>query len=163
MLNVNKYSIGATAAIITSMGLIAGLTQGANAKISIVTGLLIIAIADNISDSFSIHIYKEAEGATKQEINSSTFGNFTIRLFLALTFVFIVLFFSPFSALIISSVYGLILLAILSFLISKHKDTNPLGEMIWHLLIALLVVAGSKLLGYVILHQLSPILKSCGL
>ena len=158
MLNINKFSIGATAAIITSMGLIAGLTQGVDAKTSIITGLLIIAVADNISDSFSVHVYKESEGASRKEINSSTFGNFTVRLILALTFVLIVLFFSPYTALIISSVWGLSLLAILSYLIARSRETHPLREVGWHLVVALLVVAGSKILGNLIL-QTSSFLK----
>jgi VIT1/CCC1 family predicted Fe2+/Mn2+ transporter len=151
MLNINKFSMGATAAIITSMGLIAGLTQGVNAKISIITGLLIIAVADNISDSFSIHIYKESEGASDKDVSSFTIMNFTARLFLVLTFVLIVLFFTPFSALVISSIWGLILLATLSYLITKDKKTNRLPMIARHLLIALLVIAGSKLLGNLIL------------
>ncbi|HVO76776.1 MAG TPA: hypothetical protein VMT60_02215, partial [Candidatus Bathyarchaeia archaeon] len=85
MVNINKFSMGATAAIITSMGLIAGLNQGDSARISVITGLLIIAIADNVSDSLGIHIYKESEGASRRDINSFTYGNFTIRLFLAFT------------------------------------------------------------------------------
>ena len=58
-MNVNKFSMGATAAIITCMGLVAGLNQGNGSKTSIITGLLIIAIADNIADSLGIHIYKQ--------------------------------------------------------------------------------------------------------
>ncbi len=154
--------MGATAAIITSMGLIAGLTQGASAKISIITGLLIIAVADNISDSFSIHIYKESEGASSHEVNSFAFANFLARLFLVATFILIVLFLPPFTALIVSSIWGLILLALLSFLITKTRK-GRLTMVIRHLIIALLVIAGSKLLGYLILHQLSPIIESCGL
>jgi VIT1/CCC1 family predicted Fe2+/Mn2+ transporter len=133
------------------MGLIAGLTQGFNAETSIITGLFIVAVADNISDSFSIHIYKESEGASRKEINSSTFGNFTVRLFLALTFVLIVLMFPPYSALIISSIWGLILLAILSYLIAKQKETHPLREVAWHLVAALMVIGGSKIFGYLVL------------
>jgi hypothetical protein len=152
MININKYSMGATAAIITSMGLIAGLTQGADAKISIVTGLLIIAVADNISDSFSIHIYKEGEGASHKEVRSSTMGNFLIRFILALTFVGIILLFSPLTALIIASVWGLFLLAGLSYLIAKGRETHPLFMVSRHLLIALLVIAGSKFLGFLILQ-----------
>jgi len=151
MIDINKFSIGATAAIITSMGLIAGLTQGNGAKTAIITGLLIVAIADNISDSFSIHVYKESEGASRKEINSSTFGNFITRLFLALTFILIVMLFPSYPALIISSVWGLSLLGILSYLISKNKETHPLREAGWHLVVALMVIAGSKLLGNLIL------------
>jgi len=161
MININKFSMGATAGIITSMGLIAGLTQGVEAKTSIITGLLIIAIADNVSDSFSIHMYKESEGASSHDVNFFAFGNFLVRLFFVFSFISIVLIFPPFLALIISSVWGLLLLATLSYLITINKKTNPLPMIIRHLLIALLVLAGSKLLGYLILNQLSPIIKAC--
>jgi len=154
MINVNKFSIGATAAITTSMGLIAGLTQGAAAKTGIITGLLIIAIADNISDALALHMYKESEGASKQDINLFTYGNFIVRLLLASTFVLIVLVFSPFTAFIISSVWGLVLLAILSYLIAKNKKTDHWREIARHLLVAIIVIVGSKLLGNLILKMI---------
>jgi VIT1/CCC1 family predicted Fe2+/Mn2+ transporter len=137
------------------MGLIAGLAQGGNSKIGIVTGLLVVAIADNVSDSFSIHIYKESEGASRRETNLSTFGNFIVRLFLVFTFVSIVLIFSPLLALIVSSIWGLILLTVLSILIAKHKQTHPLREIIYHLIVALMVIIGSKLLGNLTLKMLT--------
>ena len=151
-INLNEFSIGATAAIITSMGLIAGLTQGYDAKVGIITGLLIIAIADNISDSFSIHIYKESLGASRLDTDSATFGNFIVRLFLVFTFVLIVLLFPPYTAFIASSIWGLALLSVLSYLIAKSKETQPLREVAWHLIVALLVIAGSRLLGNFILN-----------
>ncbi len=157
MISINKVSIGATAAIITSMGLIAGLTQGGNARASIITGLFIIAIADNISDSFSIHVYKESEGASKQDINASTFGNFFIRLLVALTFVAIVLLLPSDVAFIVSSIWGLSLLTILSFLISRKKETHPLREVVWHLVVALLVIIGSKITGSLILKTVASL------
>ena len=154
MININKFSIGATAAITTSMGLIAGLTQGEIAKTGIVTGLLIVAIADNISDTLGIHIYKESEGASKDDINSHTYGNFIVRLLLAFTFVLIVLLFSSLTALIISSIWGLVLLTILSYLIAKSKKANPLREIVWHLVVAMIIIVGSKLLGNLILKTI---------
>lgn len=154
MININKFSIGATAAITTSMGLIAGLTQGDTARIGIITGLLVIAIADNISDSLGIHIYKESEGVSKHDINSFTYGNFIVRLFLAFTFVLIVLLFSSYTALIISSIWGLFLLAVISYLIAKSKKTNPVREVVWHLVVALMVIAVSKILGNLILKMI---------
>ncbi len=155
MLNINKFSMGATAAIITCMGLVAGLNQGDGAKTSIITGLLIIAIADNISDSLGIHIYKEAEGASKRDIKSSTYGNFLVRLFLAFTFIFIVMIFSSRTAFIVSSIWGLVLLAILSYLISKKRNSSSLKEILWHLVVALIVVVGSKLMGNIISKALT--------
>jgi vacuolar iron transporter family protein len=153
-MDINKFSIGAAAAITTSMGLIAGLTHGDSARIGIVTGLLVIAIADNISDSLGIHIYKESEGASKADIRSSTFGNFFVRLVLALTFVLIVLLLPSNLALIVSSIWGLVLLAVLSYLISQKKNTHPMKEIAWHLAIALFVIAVSKLVGHLIATKL---------
>ena len=151
MINIQKFSMGATAAIITSMGLIAGLTQGIEAKTSIITGLLIIAVADNISDSFSIHIYKESESASKKDVDLFASINFIARFLLVITFAIIVLTFSPFTALIISSIWGLSLLAILSYMITKIRKVKPLPMVLRHLLVALLVIAGSKILGNLIL------------
>ena len=147
--------MGATAAIITSMGLVAGLNQENGARISIITGLLIIAIADNVSDSLGIHIYKESEGASRQDIKSTTYGNFIVRLFLAFTFVAIVMVFSSRIAFIVSSIWGLVLLAILSYLIAKRRKTKSSREIVWHLVVALIVIAGSKLLGNLILKTMS--------
>ncbi len=154
MININKFSIGATAAITTSMGLIAGLTQGDTAKTGIVTGLLIIAVADNISDTLGLHIYKESEGASDRDVNSFTYGNFFVRLLLVTTFVLIVLSFSSLTAFIISSVWGLLLLAILSYLIAKSKKINHWQQIIRHLLVAIAIIAGSKLLGNLILKMI---------
>jgi len=149
-MKISKFSLGATAAITTSMGLIAGLSQGESAKKEIITGLLIIAIVDNLSDSLGIHIYKESEGVPKRETNLFTYGNYLTRLVIALTFVLIVLLFPSPTALIISSIWGLSILAILSYSIAIRKRKNPWWEIIWHLLVALMVIAGSKLLGKLI-------------
>ena len=147
--------MGATSAIVTSMGLIAGLAYGSNAKTSIIAGLLVIAVVDNISDSLGIHIYKESEGANKQEIKSSTLGNFIIRLIITLIFITIVLLFPPHIAFIVSSIWGMVLLTILSYLIARIKMTNPLREVVYHLAIALLVIIGCKFLGNFISYHIT--------
>jgi vacuolar iron transporter family protein len=151
MIKVSRFSIGSTAAITTSMGLIAGLAHGDAPKASIIAGLLIIAVADNISDTLGIHIYKESEGASKRDTLLFTYGNFFARLLIVLTFVLIVFILPTFAAVITASVWGLVLLAILSYLIAKNKNTNHWREIIWHLSIATAVIFGSKLLGNLIL------------
>lgn len=149
-IDINKYSMGATAAIITSLGLIAGLAQNSGNRSGIIAGVLIIAIADNIADSLSVHIYKEAEGASRSEIYSTTIGNFIVRFFVAMTFVFIIMFLPSYTALIVSIVWGLLLLTVLSCHIAKARKMNPLKETAWHLLVALLVIGISTILGDII-------------
>jgi VIT1/CCC1 family predicted Fe2+/Mn2+ transporter len=151
---INKFSIGATAAIITSLALIFGLAHGDNTRINVIAGLLIIAIADNVADSLSIHILKESEGANRKEIYTSTLGNFFVRFFLALTFVLIIIFLSSQAALIVSAIWGLLLLCVLSYAIAKAQNINPIKETLWHLLIASMVIISSKLLGNLILHKI---------
>jgi hypothetical protein len=155
MIKLARYSMGATSAIVTSMGLIAGLAHGGDSKTSIIAGLLIIAVVDNISDSLGIHIYKESEGASVQEIKLSTLGNFFIRLILTLTFVLIVYMFPPNAALMIASAWGLTLLTILSYMISKVKMTSPVREMAYHLTVAVMVILGCKLMGNFISTQVA--------
>jgi VIT1/CCC1 family predicted Fe2+/Mn2+ transporter len=150
MINLSKYSLGSTAAIITSMGLIAGLSHGENSKASTLASLLIIAVADNISDTLSLHIYKESEGADRKEIGASTTGNFVARLLVVMTFIAIVLLFTANVAVICASVWGLALLTLLSYSIARTKQTSPPTEILWHLAVAIAVVIASRLLGLLI-------------
>jgi len=147
--------MGGTAAIITSMGLIAGLNYGEHAKVSVLGGLLIIAIADNISDSFGIHVYKESETSDEKEVFSITIGNFLVRLLLSLSFVLLVILLPTNLVFYIATLWGLFLLTILSYYISKVKKASRLKEILLHLLVAILVVIASKYIGLIISKNLT--------
>lgn len=60
-MKATQFSFGGTAAVVTNMALISGLTTVSAAKTAIVSGLLIVAVADNLTDSLSIHLYQESE------------------------------------------------------------------------------------------------------
>ena len=77
-----------------------------------------------------------------------------IRLVLALTFAMFVLFLPSPIALIVSVIWGLFLLIILSYYIAVAQKINPFKEIAWHLMIAFLVIIGSKLLGSLILSKI---------
>jgi VIT1/CCC1 family predicted Fe2+/Mn2+ transporter len=154
MINVSKYSLGSTAAIITSMGLIAGLSHGEGSKASTIASLMIIAVADNISDSLSLHIYKESEGTERKEIGSSVYGNFAARLVVVLTFVTLVVLLPANLAVICASVWGLALLTALSYSIALTKETQPHTEILWHLVVAVVVIIASRVLGLFISARL---------
>ncbi len=49
-------SFGTTSGIITTLGLIVGLSAGTHSTLAIVGGILSIAIADGLSESMSMHI-----------------------------------------------------------------------------------------------------------
>jgi VIT1/CCC1 family predicted Fe2+/Mn2+ transporter len=145
-----KFSFGATSGIITNMALITGLGGWQNAKTTIIAGMLVVALADNVSDSMGIHIYQESECLGTKEVWFGTFTNFSSRLLVSSTFILLVYFLPLPLAAIFSVVWGLLLLATLSYLISKDKKINPYQAMFEHVGIAILVVIASHFLGKLI-------------
>ena len=65
--DLRGVSFGSPAAIVTSMALIVGLDAATATKAQVVGALLIIGIADNLTDSLSVHIYQEAERLAEQQ------------------------------------------------------------------------------------------------
>jgi vacuolar iron transporter family protein len=142
-----RFSFGSTSAIITNLALMAGLHSQANAKISIMGGILVIALADNISDSFGIHIYQECERKNQIEVWTSTIFNFISRIIVSLTFVAFILLLPLNAAIVSSIVWGLLLLAGLSWIIAKNEGDNPYASITTHLTIAIFVILLSNLVG----------------
>ena len=142
-----KFSFGATSAIITNLGLISGLWTGAHPKLAIIVAMLLIALVDNISDSVGIHIYQESELLSTREIWISTFTNFLTRIFVSLTFVFLVIILPIKPAVVCSIAWGLLLLAILSYTIAQKEEVNPYLAMIEHVGIAITVIILSNYVG----------------
>jgi vacuolar iron transporter family protein len=145
--HATKYSFGATSAIITNMALIAGLYTSAEAKISIIGGLLVIALADNVSDTLGIHIYQESEGMRTRDVWRGTINNFLARLFISFGFIFIMIIFPLKAAVIISIIYGLATLIVFSYIIAKIKKLRIFFSIAEHLVIAIAVIAISNYLG----------------
>jgi len=148
-----RFSFGATAAIITNLALVVGLRTGEHAKISIIGGMLIIALADNISDSVGIHIYQESECLAQKEVWISTLTNFTSRLLVSLTFIACVLFLPLPLAVLVSLVWGLLLLSFISYRIARERRLSPYTAMLEHMLIALCVIFMSDFFGRLVISR----------
>jgi len=148
-----RFSFGSTSAIITNLALMAGLHSGSNAKVSILGGILVIALADNIADSFGIHIYQESEKIETREVWTSTLFNFIARFIVSLSFVALVLIFPLNAAIIASIIWGLSLLAIVSYMVAKNEATNPYLSILTHLLIAVVVIILSNLVGDLLIRH----------
>jgi VIT1/CCC1 family predicted Fe2+/Mn2+ transporter len=148
-----RFSFGSTSAVITNLALMAGLHSQANAKVSIIGGILVIALADNVADSFGIHIYQESEKIDTPEVWTSTILNFISRVLVSLSFVALMLVFPLYTAIITSIVWGLLLLAVVSYMIAKNESGNPYLSILTHVLIALAVIFISNLVGDLLIRQ----------
>ena len=117
------FSFGLTSGIITTLGLMVGLSSGTHSKLAVIGGILTIAIADSFSDAMGIHISEESENVhTAKEIWEATIATFTSKFVFALTFIIPVLLFKELStAVFVSVIWGLSLLSVLSFVMAKQQ------------------------------------------
>lgn len=142
-----RFSFGITAAIITDLGLIVGFDSVLNPKSGIIRSLLVIAIADNISDTLAMHVYQESQKLGRKEVIASTFSNYATRLLASLVFVLLIAVFPMRLATILALVYGLGLLVLTSYSIAIDSHASPAKAVLEHIVVAAGVILISEALG----------------
>ncbi len=142
------FSFGLTSGVITTLGLIVGLHSSTHSKLVVISGVLIIAIADAFSDALGIHISEESENKhTEKEIWASTLSTFFTKFIFALTFVIPVILFPLSTAIIISVIWGLFIISIFSFKIASEQKKNHLIVVLEHLIISIIVIVTTHYIG----------------
>ena len=147
MIDLRKLSFGGPAAIVTGMALIVGLDAATAAKSAMVTSLLIIGIADNLTDSLSVHIYQESERLAERDAFRTTIANFFARFFVCITFIVILLLLPASTAIPVSMIWGFVLLSVLSYFLAKRRKVGAVAEILKHCAVALVVIAISRAIG----------------
>jgi len=142
------FGFGLTSGIITTLGLIVGLYSGTHSKSVIIGGIIVIAIADAFSDALGIHISEESNKKNYiKEIWESTISTFLSKFIFAMTFIIPILLFDLFTAILVSIIWGLLLLGIFSFHIAKERKVKPWKAILEHLVIAIIVVIITNYVG----------------
>lgn len=142
------FSFGLTSGIITTLGLIVGLHSGTHSKVVIISGILVIAVADALSDALGIHISEESENKhTAKEIWEATFVTFLSKFFFALTFIVPILLLTLTTAIVVSIVWGLLLITTFSFYLARQQKTKSYKVVAEHLIIAVLVILATHYIG----------------
>ena len=134
------FSFGLTTAIITTLALIVGLNASTSSVAVIISGILIIAIADALSDSLGMHISEEASEKSPKEVRESTLSTFFAKFSVGFTFVIPVILLPLQTAVMVSIVWGLILLTVLSFFMAKRNKKNPLWTISEHVALMLFII-----------------------
>ncbi len=141
-------SFGLTSGIITTLGLMVGLNSGTHSKMVVLGGILTIAIADALSDGMGIHVSEESENKhTRKEIWEATFSTFFSKLIFALTFTIPIFLTNLQTAIVISVIWGLSVLILISYRLAREQKTKPAGVIFEHLVIALVVIIITNLIG----------------
>jgi len=142
------FSFGLTSGVITTLGLMVGLYSGTHSKLAVIGGILAIAVADAFSDALGIHISEESEiKHTTREIWESTISTFFSKFGIALTFIVPVLLFELPRAIVVSVIWGLSILSILTFTIAREQKVRPWKKIAEHLAVAVTVVVIAHYLG----------------
>jgi len=142
------FSFGLTSGIITTLGLLVGLSSGTHSKLAVIGGILTIALADSLSDALGIHISKESENKySEKQIWVSTISTFLFKLLTALSFLVPVILLELNNSVMASIIWGLSLLGIFSYYIARQQKVKAWLVVSEHLLIAVFVVIASFYLG----------------
>jgi hypothetical protein len=150
MFDLRRLSFGGPAAIVTSMGLIVGLDAATAAKAALIGSLLVIGLADNLTDSLSVHIYQEAERLAHRQAFRTTVANYIARLTVTSSFVLLVLLLPAATATFVCVAWGLFLLSGLSYLLARARQASVPGEIFKHAGVAVAVIVMSKAIGLLI-------------
>jgi len=141
-------SFGLTSGVITTLGLMVGLHSGTHSRTVVIGGILTIAVADALSDALGIHIAEESKNnGNVLEIWESTIATFLAKFLIALTFIVPVLLLLLEEAMMVSVVWGLSLLAVLSYLLARAQRIPAWKVIVEHLVIGVSVIAITHYVG----------------
>jgi hypothetical protein len=101
---------------------------------------------DNLTDTLSIHTFQESEQLNQKNAFTGTITNFITRLLLSISFVFLVGLFPLEHVDKVAIVWGMLLLATLTYLVARERKTKPMLEVVKHLLVASAIIIASKLI-----------------
>ena len=135
------FSFGTTSGIVTTLGLIVGLSSGTHSELAVIGGILSIAIADGLSESMSMHVSKRCESRNPLYIWESVFAQLSAKFIVTMSFAIPVLLTNLHTAVLIDIGWGLFLLVVLSFFVSEYEGRKKWRDILEHLLVAILVVA----------------------
>lgn len=139
---------GATSGVITTIGLIVGLNSGTQSITAVLGGILVIAVADAMSDALGIHLAEEADPNTDQgHVWAATIMTFVTKFVFSISFAVPLLLLPLTTAVGVSVVWGLLVIVILSYFLARSQNESPLYIIGEHLGIAVLVLVLSHYIG----------------
>ncbi len=139
---------GATSGVITTLGLITGLNAGTKSITAVLGGILVIAVADSMSDALGIHLAEEADPETDHEhVWQATISTFLTKLVFALSFAIPLLLLPLGPAVMASVAWGMLVITVLSYFLARSQNESPWHIILEHLGIAILVVVLSHFIG----------------
>jgi vacuolar iron transporter family protein len=139
---------GATSGVITTIGLIVGLHAGTQSLIAVIGGILVVAVADAMSDALGIHLAEEANpDASHHRVWTATITTFLTKLIVALTFAVPLILLPLAIAVPVAVAWGLLVITLLSYYLARSQKIAVLPVVAEHVLITIAVVVIAHYIG----------------
>ena len=139
---------GTTSGVITTLGVIIGLNSGTESLVAVVGGIFVIAVADAMSDALGIHLAQEADSAASdKQVGAATFATFFAKFLTASSFALPFLLLSVETAILISIVWGYLIISVLSYQLASEQNLKALNVIMEHAVIATFVIIASHFIG----------------
>lgn len=139
---------GTTSGVITTLGVIVGLNAGTDSLAAVVGGILVIAVADAMSDALGIHLAQESDpNVDHQQVWSATFYTFLAKFLTAGSFVVPFVLFQVGTAILVSVIWGYGIITVLSLRLARAQGMAPGSVIGEHVVIATFVILASYGIG----------------
>lgn len=135
------FGFGLTSGVITTLGMMVGLSASTRSQIAVIGGIIAIAIADAFSDAMGMHISEESENNhSPKDIWEATVSTLLSKFFFALSFVVPVLVFKLSTAILVSILWGVSLVIIFSWYLAIQQGVKVYKVVLEHVAIVVLVI-----------------------
>jgi vacuolar iron transporter family protein len=145
------FSFGLPSGIVTTLGLMVGLSSSTQSQIIVIGGILTIAIADSFSDAMGMHFSQESEHhLSHEEVWKSTIFTLIAKFIFSIIFIIPVLFFPLSTAILVCVLMGTYFIFAISLVLARERDDNPLRVIGSHLFITFCVIIIAHFVGVLI-------------
>lgn len=139
---------GTTSGVITTCGLLTGLAAGTQSLAAVLGGILVIAVADSLSDALGIHLSEESAPDTGQRhVWLATASTFVAKFLVASSFALPVAMLPLNQGVPAALLWGALLLALLSWQLARMQGERPGPIILEHLVIGVVVIGLSHAVG----------------
>lgn len=142
---------GISSAVFTTLGIITSLNFATNSKTAVIGGIISIAVADSMSDSFGIYTAKRAERGISQSVAiKSALATLWGKSIFTLSFLIPFLSFSAPISIYASICWGLIIIILINIQIAFIKEESILKNVITNIAIMALIISLSYVVGKIV-------------
>jgi len=144
---LGSTAFGASAAILSILGLMIAVYAAVSTKIAILTSILSLALADSLADTYALYSQKKMSGYSTKRALKFGFSNFFSRFILTASFIMPFLFLDTILSIVTNLILGFTFLIFLNLLISFFQETKKAKTLIKSILFSLGVLFGSYFVG----------------